>query len=67
MDGSGSGHGDPVDVETALHSHLIHLEETTVNDRFHTYFLISKNTSQRRTKVKMIGTSCDFLICSSTQ
>ena len=60
---SGHGHGDPVDVETALHSHLIYLWEITVNDRVHTYFPISTDTSQRRTEVKTSVASCRFLIC----
>ena len=36
--GSGSGHGDPADVETGLHSHLIYLLEITVNNRIHSNF-----------------------------
>ena len=65
--GSGSGHGDPVDVGTAWHSHLMYLWEITVNDRVHTYFPISTDTSQRRTEVKTSVAFCYFLICSSTQ
>ena len=63
--GSGSGRGDPVDVDHGWHSRLIYLWEIAVNDRYSQQFSTIEDTSQRQTEVKMTCTTRTFWICSS--